>query len=203
MMRTAKREFDLVVYGAASFVGRILCRYLVDRYGVGGDVEVFLAGIRWIDADFGSTSASGLGDIGIGTKIALPDYGDRFKSALLFVVSAPTGSANLTTDRWDPSLGYVWSYSGRIPLAGTARIFDLGEGTTFANGLKLPVQLDEQRSVFVEWEANIRENGSNSHWVNTGFQMLLSDDIQVDVAVDFSLTEFGDDFRIAFGFSAR
>ena len=35
------------------------------RYGVGSDVEVFLSGIRWIDADLGSTSASGLGDIAL------------------------------------------------------------------------------------------------------------------------------------------
>lgn len=30
------REFDVVVFGATSFVGRILCRYLIDTYGTDG-----------------------------------------------------------------------------------------------------------------------------------------------------------------------
>ncbi|MGA1375892.1 MAG: saccharopine dehydrogenase, partial [Steroidobacteraceae bacterium] len=30
------REFDIVVFGATSFVGRILCRYLLDTYGNDG-----------------------------------------------------------------------------------------------------------------------------------------------------------------------
>ena len=40
---TSQREFDLVVYGATSFVGQILCRYLVDRHGVDGDVKWAIA----------------------------------------------------------------------------------------------------------------------------------------------------------------
>ena len=41
---TTKREFDLVVYGAASFVGRLLTRYLVERHGAAGDLKWALAG---------------------------------------------------------------------------------------------------------------------------------------------------------------
>jgi short subunit dehydrogenase-like uncharacterized protein len=38
------RQFDLVVFGATSFVGQILCRRLVDRIGVDGDVSWAIAG---------------------------------------------------------------------------------------------------------------------------------------------------------------
>lgn len=38
------REFDLVVFGATSFVGQILCRRLVDRIGTDGDVSWAIAG---------------------------------------------------------------------------------------------------------------------------------------------------------------
>ncbi|MFN9913445.1 MAG: hypothetical protein ACK53L_12715, partial [Pirellulaceae bacterium] len=30
------KDFDIVVFGATSFVGRILCRYLLDTYGADG-----------------------------------------------------------------------------------------------------------------------------------------------------------------------
>ncbi|WP_375177091.1 saccharopine dehydrogenase family protein [Marinobacter mobilis] len=38
------REYDLVVFGATSFVGKILCRYLVDQYGTGADLKWAIAG---------------------------------------------------------------------------------------------------------------------------------------------------------------
>lgn len=38
------RRLDLVVYGATSFVGQILCRYLVDRHGTDGSLRWAIAG---------------------------------------------------------------------------------------------------------------------------------------------------------------
>jgi len=38
------RGHDVVVYGATSFVGQILCRYLLETYGVGRDLRWALAG---------------------------------------------------------------------------------------------------------------------------------------------------------------
>lgn len=43
-MDTSEREFDLVLYGATSFVGKILCRYLHNRCRAAGDVTWALAG---------------------------------------------------------------------------------------------------------------------------------------------------------------
>ena len=173
------------------------------RYGIGDGVEVFVSGISWNDAEFGAADARGLGDIGYGTKIGLDLSGEKLKSAVLFLVSVPVGADEFTSDRWDPSLGFVWTYSGRIPLAGTARVTDRDGGIGFDNGLKLPVQIDERRTVFVEWEANIPARGSNSHWLNTGYQWLWSADVQIDFGIDVSLSDFGDDYRIGVGFSTR
>jgi short subunit dehydrogenase-like uncharacterized protein len=39
-----RQKFDLVVYGASSFVGQILCRYLLQRFGVDGGLRWALAG---------------------------------------------------------------------------------------------------------------------------------------------------------------
>ncbi|MGH1506476.1 MAG: saccharopine dehydrogenase, partial [Acidimicrobiales bacterium] len=44
MTARSKRPFDLVVFGATSFVGEILCRYLVERHGTDGDLAWAIAG---------------------------------------------------------------------------------------------------------------------------------------------------------------
>jgi len=44
MTARASRPFDLVVFGATSFVGEILCRYLVDRHGTDGELTWAIAG---------------------------------------------------------------------------------------------------------------------------------------------------------------
>jgi short subunit dehydrogenase-like uncharacterized protein len=40
----SEQEFDLIVFGATSFVGEILCRYLVEEYGIDGKVSWAAAG---------------------------------------------------------------------------------------------------------------------------------------------------------------
>ena len=37
-------EFDLIVYGATGYTGRLVAEYLGQRYGVGGDVTWAMAG---------------------------------------------------------------------------------------------------------------------------------------------------------------
>lgn len=37
-------QFDIIVFGATSFVGQILCRYMMDTYGLGGEVAWAIAG---------------------------------------------------------------------------------------------------------------------------------------------------------------
>ncbi|GAM98130.1 Bll4978 protein [alpha proteobacterium U9-1i] len=38
------REFDVIVYGATGFTGRLVAEYLLSRYGAGGDVKWAMAG---------------------------------------------------------------------------------------------------------------------------------------------------------------
>ena len=39
-----KPAFDIVVFGATSFVGQLVCRYMAERYGDDGDVCWAMAG---------------------------------------------------------------------------------------------------------------------------------------------------------------
>ena len=44
MTARADRPYDLIVFGATSFVGEILCRYLVERHATDGDLRWAIAG---------------------------------------------------------------------------------------------------------------------------------------------------------------
>lgn len=37
-------EFDIIVYGASGFTGRLVAEYLTERYGIGGDIKWAMAG---------------------------------------------------------------------------------------------------------------------------------------------------------------
>ncbi len=59
MKTSSARDFDLVVYGAASFVGRLLTRYLMQRHGAAGELKWALAGrnqakLDAVAAEFGA-----------------------------------------------------------------------------------------------------------------------------------------------------
>ncbi|MEQ8842224.1 MAG: saccharopine dehydrogenase NADP-binding domain-containing protein [Acidimicrobiales bacterium] len=57
----ADRPYDIVVFGATSFVGQILCRYLVDRHGIDGDLRWAIAGRN--GAKLGSVAAETGADV--------------------------------------------------------------------------------------------------------------------------------------------
>ena len=44
MPTTENKSYDLIVFGATSFVGQILCRYLLGQFGVGGELRWAAAG---------------------------------------------------------------------------------------------------------------------------------------------------------------
>ena len=68
------RRFDLVVYGASSFVGEILCRYLAERIGFDGKVKWAIAGRS--AAKLGALRSS-LGERAETLEIIIADAGDR------------------------------------------------------------------------------------------------------------------------------
>ena len=41
---TSAREFDVVVWGATGFTGRLVAEYLLERYGAGADLRWALGG---------------------------------------------------------------------------------------------------------------------------------------------------------------
>ena len=173
------------------------------RYGTGDQVEVFVSSLGWAEDDTAGSKASGLQDVALGAKIAISNPGAATQMAVLFQLSLPVGEDRFSSDEVDPAVAFIWTHSGRFNLAGTAKVSDAPGGYRFDNGLKLPFAIDERRSWFVEWEANVPERGGSSHWMNGGFQWLLADNVQLDVNAGVGLNDRAGDYRLGLGFSFR
>ncbi|WOJ92890.1 transporter [Congregibacter variabilis] len=163
------------------------------RYGAARGVELFVSSLNWDDGD--------RADLAMGTKLAIDTLSNTTQMALLLQVSAPTGDSNISSDRWDPSAAFIWAHSGALSLAGTARVTQLGNGVQFDNGLKLILPSPDRRAAFVEWELNWREGGDAAHWLNGGYQWLLSDRFQLDVNAGLGLNDEAGDYRVGLGLS--
>ncbi len=100
-------------------------------------------------------------------------------------------------------MGLAWTLGTVIPLAGTARLTFADDEVQIDNGLKLPYTLGDRQVLFAEWEANLREESQDAHWLNTGYQFLLDDDRQLDISAGWGLNDGAGDFRLGAGFSMR
>lgn len=103
-MRNADRRLDVVVFGATSFVGEILCRHLVERHGTDGPLRWAIAGrsaakldavarssgadVERIVAD--ATDATALADLADATRVVVSTVGPYalYGSPLVAAVAA-------------------------------------------------------------------------------------------------------------------
>ena len=169
------------------------------RYGVADDVELFLSSFGWVDADAGS----GFLDPNIGAKVSVSSGGAVVDMAFLFQLSVPIGGNDVTSDSWDPSLAFVWAMTGGLGLAGTVKLSHFDDDFQVDNGIKLPFTFNNRHSAFVEWEANLPENGGSSHWLNGGYQWHLEYTAQVDFSIGAGLNDRAGDWRFGVGYSMR
>lgn len=115
------RRLDLVVYGATSFVGQIICRYLVERHGTDGPLRWAIAGRdrSKLDAVAAATGAdverivvdaaddAGLAEMAAATRVVATTVGPygRYGSPLVAAVAdAGTDYCDLTGETpwmWD------------------------------------------------------------------------------------------------------
>lgn len=169
------------------------------RYGIADQVELFASTLGWVDGDFGS----GFLDPNLGAKVRVSDAGSTVNMAFLFQLSVPIGGNDVTSDSWDPTLGFVWAMNGGLGLAGTVTVSHFDDDFQVDNGLKLPYSFNNRHHVFVEWEASLPENGGSSHWLNGGYQWLLEYGMQVDFSAGAGLNDRAGDWRFGVGFSMR
>lgn len=173
------------------------------RFGVADQIEVFVSSLSWTETEAGANTSSGLVDPAIGTKFRIGNSDSKTRMAMLFQLSVPIGDESFTSDRWDPSAAFVWAHDSRFPLAGTVKISKFRGGFQLDNGLKLPLSFAERHGGFIEWEANIPEHGDDTHWLNSGYQWLMDERMQLDLFLGLGLTEETGDYRLGIGFSYR
>ena len=171
------------------------------RFGLSNNMEMFVASVGWTEFRTPGGDNSGLADMSVGTKIKISDAADTAQMALLFQLNVPVGDSELSSDRFDPSLAFVWTHNGSFPLAGTVKFSDFESGFQLDNGLKLPFSLGSSQSAFVEWEVNIPEDGGSAHWLNGGYQWLNTSRMQFDVNAGLGLNDEAGDYRMGIGFS--
>ena len=173
------------------------------RIGVADHLEIFLSSLGWSKTRSADGDASGLVDMALGSKVNISNAKAGTLMALLFQLSVPVGDDNFSSDRWDPSIAFIWSCSCDLAIAGTVKISEFRSGYQLDNGLKLPFSLGEAGSAFVEWEANLPEGGGSSHWLNGGYQWLIEHRMQLDFNAGLGLNGRAGDYRLGIGFSIR
>ncbi len=139
----------------------------------------------------------------VGAKVNVSNAEAKTQMALLFQLSVPLGDDSFSSDRWDPSLAFIWAHKGDIAIAGTVKVSKFQSGYQLDNGLKVPFSWGDVHSGFVEWEASLPEDGGTTHWLNGGYQWLPSDRNQLDFNAGLGLNDRAGDYRLGVGFSIR
>ncbi len=173
------------------------------RIGVADQLEVFVSSLSWSETKFSSGETSGLVDMALGTKVNISNAEARTQMALLFQLSVPIGDDSFSSDRWDPSVAFIWTHNGDLAIAGTVKVSEFRSGYQVDNGLKMPFFWGDAHSGFVEWEANLPEGGGSTHWLNGGYQWLIDDRMQLDINAGLGLNDRAGDYRLGAGFSIR
>ena len=171
------------------------------RFGMADEIEIFASSLSWARAESSGSATSGLLDMVLGGKANISDDDAKTQMALLFQLSVPTGNDEFSSDRWDPSIAFIWAHNGNLAIAGTVMISEFESGYQLDNGLKVPFSWSDSHSSFVEWEANLPESGGSTHWLNGGHQWLLEDRMQIDFNFGLGQNDRAGDYRLGAGFS--
>ena len=183
------------------------------RWGCSADAELRLSGPGWnvVEDEASGSRVDGFGDLELGGKLALaPGSGAAPSLALVAGVRFPTGAEAFSSRQagYDLTLAAGWNLGGSDSLGATLGVVRLPAGSDYAaNGvtsLTLTHALDEHWSVFGElgWFPDLHGTRDQSVW-GAGTTLLLSHDVQLDLAGDFALDAAAPDASVGLGISVR
>ncbi len=181
------------------------------RIGWTGHIESEVsAGIFSVDED-------GLGDAELGAKIHLAEErGGRPEVAVLISTSVPVGDDAFTSDRFDPALRLAFAHTlsntvglgYNLGLSFDSSLGDGGERHTLSSALytlAAGFSLTDRLGAFVELFGDVpmSASGDPAHSFDGGFTYLLRDNLQLDLAGGFGLSEAADDWFLGLGVTVR
>jgi hypothetical protein len=159
----------------------------------------------------------GVGDIEVGVKYQLhAGRGVTPSLALLAGASVPTGEEAFSSGRVDPSfrLSFAHELTRRVSLGynvGTQWVTETDQSglrdtraeTTYT--LAFGVSLTERLGVFAESFGTLAldHRGSDTHSLDGGLTLLLTNSAQLDVSGGFGLNSAPDDWFVGLGFAVR
>lgn len=171
------------------------------RLGISEHLEGFVNGFNWTRQESDKGDQEGIKDVSAGVKWNLTGTEAVFSTALLGEFSVPVGDSAFSSERWDPTVGFIWAGNRGLALSGTIKVSKFKSGYQLDNGLKWAFAAGESGTVFIEWEANLPEGGDETHWMNFGYQLLSSHHMQFDLNGGVGLNSRSDDYRVGVGFS--
>jgi hypothetical protein len=154
-------------------------------------------------------------DIYVAAAIAItPQEGILPEMALIPQVFLPTGAKEYTADEFLPGLNWVysWEITDRVSLGGSSQAnravdSDTSEAyTLLAQSFCVQVELAEHLGSFYEWYVFVPDGADSEqtrHFLDAGFTIPVTLNLQFDVRAGFCLSDSGDDFYTGAGLSVR
>ncbi len=198
---------------------------LLLRIGVVDNFELRIGwdGYSWTDSQFeGETPGGGrvtreawtqgAHDLSLGFKYKFVEQDGLIPHlGVIGAITAPSGSAGLSSGDVDPEFVLLWAYditdsfsvAGNVGLAGPTAGGDRFFQTSAS--LSAAFALSERHGAYVEYFGfypNV-EHSDAAHSVNVGFTHLVNNDFQIDWRIGMGLNEEADDFFMGVGFAWR
>lgn len=171
------------------------------RWGFRDDMELRLDWPGYTRASAGG--GSGFTDASIGIKWQLSDETGPFTMGLLAMLSLPVGASAVSSDSYDPTLGFLWTYSGAVNLFGQASATFADSTFAIDNGFGISFSVGLHGNLFFEHVMSIPESGGTAHSLNGGYAWLPSPDSQIDLHLGAGLNDRAPDYQLGVGYSRR
>ena len=197
---------------------------LLVRYGVNERTEFRLRYNYGWKFDNEEEDIQGSEDIRFGIKYQLAEQECRRPDmAVELLVTAPTGSADLSTGRWEPGVDFLygWELANGWTLAGSFGFISNGFGditfttvetdfedqfVVWTQSLAVGKRLTEKNTAYFEWFglfSHGREDDNGLSFLNVGVDHYFTKNLLIDVRVGWGLTSASDDIFAGIGGAVR
>lgn len=185
------------------------------RYGMLADWLELRVGWNYFTEKLNGNETSGSEDLYLGFKIGLtPQEGILPEMALIPQMTVPTGANSFTSDEVLPGANWIygWAINDVLGTAGSTqfnRAIDGGTGeayTEWAQSWTVALALTDVVGMYTEWFAlmpHSAESVETEHYLNGGFTLLVSNDIQWDIRAGVGLNDDSEDYFVGTGLSLR
>jgi hypothetical protein len=188
---------------------------LLLRIGILPIAELRLSAEGFVHEDrAGASNHSSGSDLELGAKLRCFDQdGLRPATALLAVLTFPTGGRAVTSDGIDPGgrlllnwgLGERFGLDANLLVAGpTQGVNDSRRVLELQPSLSLEASITQRSGVFIEYYSTLKASGEeDEHSIDSGVTYLMSDDVQIDLSAGVGLNRAAPDFFIGAGVAWR